>query len=78
MISVQSTTTTCSRGPVHCIMVTAIDCVTSERIAFEHLRIAERRRIALLLQLEAAIADAAGGIDREHKRDRNIGLRRDC
>ena len=32
LTSIQSTTTTCSRGPVHCTMVTAIDCVISERI----------------------------------------------
>ena len=37
----------------------------------EHLRIAERRRVALLLQFEAAHADAARRVDREHERDRN-------
>jgi hypothetical protein len=38
LTSVHSTVCTCSSGPVHCIMVTAIDCVASERIEFKTCR----------------------------------------
>src|SRR5262249_14524007 len=43
----------------------------------QHLRIAERRGIALLLQLEPRLVHAARGIDREHKLqvDRGVGPR---
>ena len=33
----------------------------------DHARMAERRDIALLLQFEANLIDAAGSIDREHE-----------
>ena len=35
----------------------------------DHARVAERRHIALLLQFEAHLIDAAGRIDREHERE---------
>ena len=57
-------------------MVTAIDCVISERIEFENLRAAECRRVALLLQLEAPVVDAAGSVDREHQRQCDFGFLR--
>ena len=57
-------------------MVTAIDCVVSERIEFKTCRIPECRCVALLLQLEAIIADATGSIHREHERECNVGLDR--
>ena len=33
----------------------------------QHARVAERRRITLLLQLEAPLVDAARGVDRQHQ-----------
>jgi len=42
----------------------------------EHARIAERRRIALLLQLEAAHVHAAGCVDRENELKVDLHLRR--
>jgi hypothetical protein len=42
----------------------------------DHARMAERRRIALLLQLEAHMVDAARGVHREHEREIDgVGLR---
>ncbi len=75
MISVQGTTWICSAGPVHCTMVTAIDWVETRADGVEHARIAERRGVALLLQLEAGVVDTAGGIDRQHELQVGLGLR---
>ena len=44
----------------------------------EHARIAERLGVALLLQIEAAHVDAAGGIDREHELKVDLHLGRRC
>src|SRR5215831_13458987 len=73
---VQLTVCTCSSGPVHCIMVTAIDCVISERIEFKTCRISKCRCVALLLQFETIIAHATGSINREHERECNFRLDR--
>src|SRR5215470_12285762 len=68
LTTIQGTTWTCRRGPVHWCMVTAI--------AWEMpARIAERRRIALLLEIEAAHAHAARRIDGEHELKVNLHLR---
>ena len=47
-------------------MVTAIAC-SGPTGCLQHAGIAERRHIALLLQLEAALVDAARSIDRQHQ-----------
>ena len=67
LISIHGTTWICSAGPVHCTMVTAIDAVVPEPIASQQPRVAEGRHVALLLQLEAVLADAARGIDGQHQ-----------
>ena len=74
-IRVQSTTWTCIAGPVHCTMVTAIAWLPPERIACSTRAMAEGRHVALLLQLEAVLVDAARGIDREHELQVDRGLR---
>ena len=57
-------------------MVTAIACVGAGPDRLQHARMAERRHVALLLQLEADLVDAARGIDREHQLQVDRGLRR--
>ncbi len=66
-IFVHGTAVTCSAGPVHCIMMTAIDCAGPDWIAADHARMAERRDVTLLLQLEPELIDTARSIDREHE-----------
>ena len=39
------------------------------------LRVAECRHIALLLKFEARLVDAAGGVDGEHERKVDVGVR---
>ena len=60
-------------GPVHCTIVTAIEPVEPPADGVEHLLAAERLGIAVPLQLETRLVDAARGIDRQHQQ--NIGGR---
>ena len=63
-------------GPVHCTIVTAIACGRAGAHRAQQERAAEGRHIALLLQLEALLAHAAGGIDGEHQLQVDRRLRR--
>ena len=61
-------------GPLHHGDRDRLRAQRADRV--QHLPIAKRRGVALLLQFEAIVADAAGSVHREHERECDLALHR--